>query len=178
MRTLLITLIFLLPFFSFAQVQGDSIRVVVDENKVFWHKIKIIEQDTVNGREVAVYVKDTTTTAYIKHFYNGYQNGVYKSFYPNGKIMEKIIYQKDKKNGEYVLFSYSGMIMIKGVYKDDVKNGFWADRVNMIYGRYKNGKRHKRWKWYYNETNYYRYYFNDGVMVPTKNPVPDAFKEE
>ena len=74
--------------------QTDSMRVMVNDTTVFWHKIKIVQNDTLDGVVRAVYKSDTTKTAYVKNYYNGWATGVYKSYYPNGKTMEKIIYQK------------------------------------------------------------------------------------
>lgn len=152
--------------------QTDSMRVVVNDTTVFWHKIKLVKNDTLNGEVRAVYVSDTTRTAFVKNYYNGWATGVYKSFYPNGKTMEKIIYQKGKKNGEYTLYKFDGTVLIKGVYENDIKNGFWIHKGYRIQGRYKNGLKQGKWKWYYAEDKYYLYVFDNGKIVKSISAPP------
>ncbi|MFZ5552057.1 MAG: hypothetical protein ACOZCO_02995 [Bacteroidota bacterium] len=167
--------LFLLLFVFCAGIacaQHDSLKVEINDSTVFWHKIKIVKKDTSYGEVKAVYLSDTTRTAFVKHYYNGFQSGVYKSFYPNGKVMEKTVYQKGKKNGEFSLYSFDGTLLVKGEYENDIKNGFWIHRKLKIMGKYKNGLKHGKWKWYYTEDKYYKYYFEEGKLVKAAQPPP------
>lgn len=86
--------------------------------------------------------------------------------------MEKIIYQKGKRNGEYTLYKFDGTVLIKGVYEDDVKNGFWIHKGYRIQGKYKNGLKQGKWKWYYAEDKYYQYVFEQGKIIKSINAAP------
>ncbi|MFI5203866.1 MAG: toxin-antitoxin system YwqK family antitoxin [Flavobacteriales bacterium] len=103
--------------------------------------------DTVQGFVEAEYADFPGKKAYRVNYYNSWRTGVYTSWYPDGKKMETIIFQKGKRNGEYTLFDSTGAIVIKGVYFNNVKDGFWIFKRYNFYGKYKNGRKNGTWKW-------------------------------
>ena len=90
-------------------------------------------------KKIAVFANDTSQIAVEKSFTNYGQNGVYKVFYPNGRLKIKTVYANNKINGEWVYYNPKGVIITKGLYKNGVKHGYWAYKSIRTYGRYKNG---------------------------------------
>ena len=153
--------------------------VYVFQNDTTWqaYKVNYIRKDTVNGKAIAVYAAHPSDTAIIAGFYNGYMAGVFETRYPGGGRMEKIIYQKNKRNGEYTLFSRSGEVIIKGSYYNGIKNGYWAYRSWGIYGKYKEGKKHGKWKWIDNSRKKTIIYFKRDKLerpLPPGKKLPDV----
>ena len=170
MNRTLILLLFFLPA-ALAARQTDSLKVLEKEGWV-WHRVLLIENDTIDGRAVAVYADDTTAIAYEKNYYMGYQNGVYRSYYPDGALMEKIIFQKSRRNGEYELRDRENKVLVKGEYRNDIRHGFWSDVQCRLYGRYKNGERHGKWKWYYQDRYYHVYIYKKGELIKKTAELP------
>lgn len=155
----------------FAQ-KKETVRIRINDSTFFDHEVIIVKNDTVNGKKIAVYASDTTVTAYEKGYYEGYQTGVYKVYFPTGKLMESYVYQKGKKNGDYSLYSIDGTLLVKGEFTNDLRDGYWAYRQEKLYGRFKDGKKNGKWKWYQTDSLYYVYKFDKDVLLsvtPMKN---------
>lgn len=147
---------------SFAQ---EKIKIRINDSTFFEHNVIITKNDTVNGKKIAVYASDTSIIAYQKSYYEGYQTGFYKIYFPSGKLMETSVYMKDKKNGEYTLYEIDGTIIVKGKYTNDIKDGFWAYKKYKIFGKYKDGLKHGKWKWMQGNGNFYVYKFDKGNLL-------------
>lgn len=142
----------------------DSIKIYVNDSVAFWHAIVWVEKDSINGKCIAVFENNKTQEAIIRSFVSGKANGVWKQFYPNGHLLEKIVYKEGLKNGEYILMNFLGEILIKGSYKNNLKHGLWDDRILNISGKYKEGKKVGLWKWKYDGFNYHIYQFENGEL--------------
>lgn len=136
----------MLPFFTTAQVVEEKIQL--DTTSEF---IQIIYRPTVTNpsthysKKVAVFASDTSQIAIEKTYLRGVKNGIYKVYYPSGRLKVKTVFANDKFNGEWTWYDREGTILVKGVYVNNVKHGYWAYKYLKIYGRYKNNKRHKMW---------------------------------
>lgn len=167
MRKVLVFICFILPFTASAQIVEEVIQL-----DTITETIKVIYQPTKSTsyfqKKIAVYASDTSQVAIEKTYTRGVQNGIYKVFYPTGELKIKAVFANDKKNGEWVWYNIDGIILVKGVYKNNVKYGYWAYKHLKIYGRYKNGKRHK--KWYQADVNNKKTKsrFKNGVLVKGK----------
>jgi antitoxin component YwqK of YwqJK toxin-antitoxin module len=104
-----------------------------------------------NGRHVAYYENDTTQLAVEAYYKNGKLNGRYRSFYPNGNVMEFGVYANGLRNGEWSVYDRNEKIIIKGRYTNETKHGYWAYIYTSCYGRYKNGLLHGNWTCYTEE---------------------------
>jgi antitoxin component YwqK of YwqJK toxin-antitoxin module len=173
-KIFLVIALFVASFCSAQRI--DSMKITVEQSWVY-HKVIVYGNDTVQGKIRAVYANDTSITAYEKNFYNGKLSGVYRSYYPNGQLMERIVYMGGKKNGDYSFYSPEGKILIKGEYKYDVKQGYWADLNCKTFGHYRKGVRSGRWKWYYDPANkrkYYVYIYKKGALMKKEADVPEC----
>jgi antitoxin component YwqK of YwqJK toxin-antitoxin module len=148
----------------------EKLKIRINDSTWFEHEIILKKQDTINGKTIAVYASDTSVIAYEKSYYEGYQTGFYKIYFPSGKLMESSVYMKDKKNGDYTLYDIDGTISVKGEFVNDSKDGYWAFRKHKLYGKYKNGKKHGKWKWYAEEGIYYVYKFSNGNLLSVSPP--------
>jgi antitoxin component YwqK of YwqJK toxin-antitoxin module len=153
-----------------------SIRYYLSDTVYMPAEVLVIKSEQPNGKELAVYKDDTSKIAYSCHYYNGFINGVFTTFYKNGSVMEKIIYQKNKKNGEYTLYSPEGKVWIKGIYADDIKQGYWAYKTHNFYGRYKNGLKNGKWRLYYTTYSYYVYKYKNGKLLFKEKQLPEPPK--
>lgn len=165
----IIVYLFYLPFCAFSQI---TINYHVNDTGIIKAEVLIIKSEKPNGIETAVYKDDTSKIAFTRYYYNGFVNGVYTTYYKNGSVMEKIIYQKNKKNGEYTLYSPEGKVWIKGVYVNDIKHGYWAYKTLNFYGRYKNGLKNGKWRLYYTKYSYYIYKYKNGQLLFPDNGLP------
>lgn len=145
MKKLLILLsIALLPFLSAAQ---DSL-LITDGEQVF-EQLDVFYPDSVKdkkeGKVMAYFTAYPAQAAIEKYMKNGKQNGIFKTFYPTGELMEFGVYGNGLRHGEWTHYNKAGDIVVKGKYKEGVRQGFWAYRGQKCYGRYKNGQKHGKW---------------------------------
>jgi antitoxin component YwqK of YwqJK toxin-antitoxin module len=158
-------LLILNVFLGFTGFSQEKIKIRINDSTFFEHDVIVTKNDTINGKKIAVYANDTTVIAYQKSYYEGYQTGFHKIYFPNGKLMETSVYMKDKKNGDYTLYEIDGSIIVKGRYTQDIKDGFWAYRKHKIFGKYKDGLKHGKWKWYQPDGSFYVYKFDKGKLL-------------
>lgn len=145
--------------------QSDSIRIVVNDSTSFWHPIVWVKKDTVNGECRAVYKSDMRTPARIVNYKNGLRNGVSKSFFPTGRLMEKQVYKNGQKNGAYVKMAFDGQVLISGSFTNGKKSGMWNDKLLGLTGRFdKNGLKQGVWKYMVNDFVVREYVFRDGEL--------------
>ena len=156
-------LILLFPFFSSAQIVEEIVQIdtTTESLKVIYHPENT---SSYYFKKIAVFANDTSQIAVEKSFTNYGQNGVYKVFYPNGRLKIKTVYANNKINGEWVYYNPKGVIITKGLYKNGVKHGYWAYKSIRTYGRYKNGYKNKRWKRFDESENKYISHYRKGVL--------------
>lgn len=170
--------ILILPvFFGINCFSQEKIKIRINDSTFFEHQVIITKNDTINGKKIAVYASDTSVIAYQKSYYEGYQTGFYKIYFPSGKLMETSVYMKDKKNGEYTAYEIDGSILVKGKYVNDVKTGFWAYKKYKIYGKFKDGLKHGKWKWVQSEGVFYVYKFDRGKLLSVSIKTAPEFPE-
>ena len=163
MRKLL--LIFLIiPLFSSAQVVEEIIQI-----DTITETIKVIYRPSENTsyyfKKIAVFADDTSQIAIEKSYTNYGQNGAYKVYYPNGRLKIKTVFANGKIHGEWTYYGLDGIIITKGVYREGVKFGYWAYKSLKIYGRYKKGLKHKRWKRIDASENKYISHYKKGILT-------------
>jgi len=139
-----ILFIFLFPIISYSQVVEEIIQLDTTSEtiKVIYQPSKITAYYT---KKIAVFADDTSQIAIEKSMANNKQNGLYKVYYPNGRLKIKTVFGNGLINGEWTWYDQDGLIIVKGVYDEGVKHGYWAYKSLKIYGRYRKGKRHKKW---------------------------------
>lgn len=113
----------------------------------------------------AYYAIDSNQLAYEKSYYLGRQSGLYKSYFPQGQLMELVVYQNGRRNGDYTRYDEGGAIVIKAKYRDDKLHGFWINRKKKIQGRYRNGLKQGKWEYNLKTAGYVKRYYNEGELV-------------
>lgn len=130
-------------------IDAQVVEEIVQLDTTF-EKINVVYRPTYTTsasyqKKVGVFRSDTSQVAIEKTYLREKLNGIYKVYYPGGRLMVKAVFANGKPNGEFTWWDSKGIIRIKGMYKDSIKHGFWAYKYLKIYGKYKNGKKHKRW---------------------------------
>lgn len=159
-------LFFLFSLFS-ANFFSQVVEEVIQLDTIF-QPIQVIYQpvsfSSYYTKKIAVFANDTSQIAIEKTFNNFGQNGVYKVYYPSGRLKVLTVFANNKINGEWTWYDEKGIILVKGEYVNGVKDGYWAYKQLKIYGRYKKGLKHKRWiRVDVNQKKYFSHYRN-GVL--------------
>ncbi len=108
--------------------------------------------------------------------------GPYTSFYANGHIKSKGIYQNNLPDGVWEYYYESGNLKMIGELKQNVRAGFWKyyyeNGNTQMEGTLKEGGRHGYWKFYYESGHLksegdliddqkegdWKYYYEDGTL--------------
>ncbi len=159
-------LFFLFSLFS-ANFFSQVVEEVIQLDTIF-QPIPVIYQPVAFSsyytKKIAVFANDTSQIAIEKTFNNFGQNGVYKVYYPSGRLKVLTVFANNKINGEWTWYDEKGIILVKGEYVNGVKEGYWAYKQLKIYGRYKKGLKHKRWiRVDVNQKKYFSHYRN-GIL--------------
>ena len=141
-----VCVLFVFPIFTNAQVVEEQIQLdTISKSIQVIYRSTYTNPSTHYSKKIAVYANDTSQVAIEKTYLRGVQNGIYKVYYPSGRLKIKTVFANDNFNGEWTWYDKEGIILVKGVYVGGVKHGYWAYKHLKIYGRYKKGKRHKMW---------------------------------
>ncbi|MDF1672577.1 MAG: hypothetical protein P1U41_03680 [Vicingaceae bacterium] len=136
----------LLPIYSTSQIVDEKIQLdTISESIQVIYRPTVTNPSTHYSKKVAVFASDTSQIAIEKTYLKGVKNGIYKVYYPTGRLKVKTVFANDKINGEWTWYDKEGIILVKGIYVNNIKHGYWAYKHLKIYGRYKNGKRNKMW---------------------------------
>lgn len=163
---LLVVFFFLNVEGVFAQVVEE--RILLDTNFITERVVYLPFDSGYYYTERAVFANDTSTVAIEKVMSKGKKNGVFKSYYPSGKLKVKSIYGNDKLHGEQVLYDEDGSIIMKGVFNEGVKHGYWAYRKLDKYGRFRRGKQHWWWYTYDEQGKKRRSFYRNGRLLTGK----------
>tara|TARA_B110000046_G_scaffold32429_1_gene34747 strand:- start:10317 stop:11291 length:975 start_codon:yes stop_codon:yes gene_type:complete len=111
----------LIPF------QGDSV----------WYQLKYISQELLShpAMRKAYFKKHPTQLAHTKYVYNGFINGMYKIYYPNGGLFLYSNYTAGLLDGSWKQFDENGKLQIKGKYLDGNKVGTWKFSIGTRFER-------------------------------------------
>lgn len=106
--------------------QEDSILVPINGN-VTWFKLSYVSRESLKhpAMRKAFFVEYPQQVALTKYVYNGYVNGMYKIYYPNGKLYQFKNYTASLLDGEIFQYNESGKLELKGKYLDGKKIGVW-----------------------------------------------------
>ncbi|APG59936.1 toxin-antitoxin system YwqK family antitoxin [Christiangramia salexigens] len=103
------------------------------------------------------YHKDSDSIMMRETYKNDTLHGLQKTYFPNGKLAEKTIYQRGEKNGESFIYADNGQVTKELHYKNGMLHGpavyFTVKGVKSIEGFYTEGKKSGTWK-----------YFSDGKL--------------
>lgn len=155
---------FFVSFTSFSQKVSEKIQL-----DTITESIEIIYKPSNNAtyyfKKIAVFADDTSQIAIEKSYTSYGQNGIYKVYYPSGRLKVKTVFANNKINGEWTWYDQNGIILVKGKYRNGIKHGYWAYKSLKIYGRYKKGYKHKKWKRFDENENKYFSHYRKGILV-------------
>lgn len=108
----------------------DSILVPMNGDST-WFKLKYVSQDSLAHPAMRkAYFKDfPKQLAHTKYVYNGYVNGMYKVYFPNGQLYLFANYTAGLLDGNWKVYDDNGVLKTKGKYLDGKKVGVW--KVNL-----------------------------------------------
>lgn len=155
----------ILIFFSFKgdPVQRKTIRTkefdvqfyvsledkrTIQNKEYFWYKAGEIHRSIGNAAGELLHLQ------YVKYykgnnlaergeFEYGLKKGIWKQWYPNGKIMEESRWVDGVKYGDYSYFDEFGELVVIGKYRDDVKTDIWINLKTLDTTWYNKGQAYK-----------------------------------
>lgn len=164
--TYLLSLSLSLLFVLASHAQSKKLRVIYPDDTLV---VDLIYKDTdslKNGKLIAYFKENPEQEAYVKNYYFGKQSGVYKAFYPNGRLMIFSVYERGMRNGDYAYYGPEGNVLIKAKYKDGQRHGYYINKIAKHQGRYKQGKRNGKWEFNVGSPSYKKVYYSEGQKVP------------
>lgn len=166
MRKLLL-LFLVLPIFASTQVVDEVIQIdTITENIKVVYKLE--NSSSYYFNKIAVFAANTSQIAIEKSYTNYGQNGLYKVYHPTGRLKIKTVFANNKIHGEWTYYGLDGIIITKGVFREGIKHGYWAYKSLKIYGRYKKGLKHKRWKRIDENEDIHISHYKKGVLTSGK----------
>lgn len=170
MRFFFASILSLITFFTFSQQIVEE-TIYLDRDSVTY---QVVYQPTLSkkifSKKIAVFANDTTVKAIGKNYTYDYLNGIYRAYYPSGKIMLFANYSNNHLYGDWTWYDEGGDVITKGQYKKGkgIKHGYWAYRSTKTYGRYKKGIRNGRWTQYDVNGEKHRSFYRKGKLLRGK----------
>lgn len=120
----------------------------IQDKEYFWYKSGDIHRsigssagELLHLQYVKYYVGNNL--AEKGEFEYGLKKGIWKQWYPNGKIMEESRWVDGAKYGDYSYFNETGELLITGKYRDNVKTDVWINLKTLDTTWYNKGKAFK-----------------------------------
>jgi antitoxin component YwqK of YwqJK toxin-antitoxin module len=169
----IIFLFFLLPLICSAQVVEEVIQIDTTFEKIEVIYKPLVENTPYYFKKSAFFATDTSQLAIEKYYTSYGQNGLYKVYYPDGRLKIKTVFSNDKINGDWTYYDPKGIIITKGRYRNGIKHGYWAYKSLHIYGRYKRGYKNGKWKRFDPNQKKYLSHYRMGVLKAGEGYVND-----
>ena len=154
---------FLISLISFSQKGIETIPL--DTSSITY---EVVYQPTlikgIFSKKTGVFTHDTSAVAVEINYSKNIQNGLYKVYFPSGKLMVLTIFANGKINGDYTWYDKTGKINVKGRYQNGIKHGYWAYKAIRTYGRYKKGVKNKKWIRYDENEKKHKSYYKNGKL--------------
>ena len=148
---------------------SQHIAIPVNDTIVEYPVIIKTKGDSLKYFELAYYKNDTSKLAWKKLINNDKIIGVYKVYYPNGKLYKKVVYDlSGKKNGIYQEWDSNGNLIVYGQYKNGLKNGTWQYHKEKRFEVYKKGLKHGRWRIYEGKVPWTLYVYKKDSLIKVK----------
>jgi antitoxin component YwqK of YwqJK toxin-antitoxin module len=103
---------------SFAQL--TSITTYYDSTSTVRKELYyIVGNDSAKIQGTYLLFSPESDTMIVGNFNNGLKNGVFKNFYPTGKVQRTTEYVAGLRQGETLIYFEDGNLLQKGIFKDD-----------------------------------------------------------
>jgi len=160
---------FILMFMLSSMMKAQNDVLIIHDTSGF-RMYHIYESRELSSETQKVYMFNNFPQVIAKtsNYSQGKLWGVEKTFYPSGNKYQTFVYADGKLWGEYRAYSEDGTQIIRGNFVDNKEHGQWIDEVSGCSGRYKNGKKHGRWRCNEGEVPYTLYVYRKGEVVRTK----------
>jgi TonB family protein len=90
---------------------------------------QILTAQEIKKKRGNVKLRDTEGRVYARGKVRNYKkHGVWKTFSPDGKVVEMQTWSNGVKQGPYILFYSTGTVQDSGAYQNDLKQGTWVTR--------------------------------------------------
>jgi len=149
------------------EVQAQQSKLTVDYGDtsitypLIYHSLDSIKSQKL----IAYYAFDSSRKAIEKNFYNGVISGVYREYFPNGKISIFQVYQFGVQTGDWAKYDSTGVLTEKAKYVNNKKHGFYSNRKEKYQGRYKAGLKDGKWEYNLGSATYYKRYYENGQAI-------------
>ncbi len=105
-------------------------------------KVEILDEDSGEIKEIQYFRKSDSLAT-----------GQWQTFYPNGNLMEKRLYENGKLNGARLLYDEAGALEIEEHYENDQFHGpylaYFKNGEIRVKGQYINNEMVGEWSYYY-----------------------------
>lgn len=145
-----------------------SILVIETPDTFKMYPITLNEQLSSETQRVYQFDQYPEVTAKVSSYTGGKQSGNEKTFYPSGQVYQTFVYADGKLWGEYRQYSEDGKLLVRGNFINDQQHGLWIDHISGCTGRYKNGKKHGRWRCNEGIVPYKLYVYRKGKLIRSR----------
>ncbi len=113
-------------------ISSKKVNYLSNKELYYWYKSGEIHysQSNIGGNVLHnAYLKyyRSNQLAEKGEFNYGLKTGVWKSWYENGNLKERILWDNGILNGQYTLFNSNGKLILQGRYSKNSKVGKWID---------------------------------------------------
>lgn len=145
---------------TFNPNENSCYTIFYDQNKNIVSEGK--EVNKLREGSWKYYHKASKSVMTLEHYKNGKLEGRKTVYYPNGKIVDEVVYKNGLKEGVYKKYSESGIVMESSFFKNGEYDGeaIYKDPNDQVVakGMFKKGKKIGIWQ-----------FFIDGKMTSEEN---------
>lgn len=145
---------------TFNPNENSCYTIFYDQNKNIVSEGK--EVNKLREGSWKYYHKASKSVMTLEHYKNGKLEGLKTVYYPNGKIVDEVVYKNGLKEGVYKKYSESGIVMESSFFKNGEYDGeaIYKDPNDQVVakGMFKKGKKIGMWQ-----------FFVDGKMISEEN---------
>lgn len=153
-------------FISTSAYSQQKIHWVIEGKDTLKYQLIYKTLDSLQKNELYAYFEEKPNQVAIhKKYYLGKQSGVTQSYFVNGDLHERIIFQNGQQTGDYSRYNQSGQVVVKAQYKEGLKNGFYINRKENFQGRYRDDKKHGKWEYNLKTPEYKKEFYQEGELV-------------
>ncbi|HSD09188.1 hypothetical protein [Flavobacterium sp.] len=137
---------------TFNPKENSCYTIFYDQNKNIVSEGK--EVNKLREGPWKYYHKSSKTLMTLENYKNGKLDGKRIVYYPNGKIVDEVVYKNGLKEGSYKKYSETGIVMESSFFKNGEYDGeaIYKDPNDQVVakGMFKNGKKIGKWQFFIN----------------------------
>lgn len=112
--------------YEYEEKKQDTV-VIHKGNQKLSYNATYISRDSIDHptKRIAYFNDYPHQKAIVKYIYNGYVNGIYRIYYPNGFLYREAHYLGGLLDGDWKEYTSEGVLTIRGKYRNGKKHGKW-----------------------------------------------------